>query len=200
MSKEILYPDGKLLARGMVMLTPNQGQIEFDKTNFPFGLMKATDMDEGLAEEKASLFILAVGREGPPVAALKIPLKDVNFPFVFEITSDQLMFPYTPEAWAKTSNSKDSVALTAIVSKDDLLATPSESEWVGFAISNPVQIAGTNGRTTAKIGISSKINRGLYTEKEVENLATIDKALEMRTNPPAPTEQKATPSKTGRRS
>lgn len=197
MSKEILYPDGKLLARGVVMLTPNQGSKDFDKVNFPMGLLKATDMDENLADDKASLFILAVGREGPPVAALKVPLNSVTFPYVFEITSDQLMFPYTPDAWTKSSNSKDAVALTAIVSKDDLLATPSDSEWVGFAISNPVQIAGTNGRTTAKIGISSKINKGLYTEKEVENLSAIDKSLEMKTNS-LPTESKA--SNAGRRS
>lgn len=161
----------------MILLTPNEDN-NFDMKNFPNGLLKISDLNEELNTDKSRLFVLAVGREGPPVAALRYNLKDLSFPFVFEVTSDNLIFPYTPEAWLKSSNSKDTVALTAILSADEYLATPSNTEWVGFGLSEPIVIAGTNGRTTAKLAVSNKIDKSLYTAIEVSNLGGIDKALD----------------------
>lgn len=189
MSKELLYPE-KLIARGMVLLTPNDPNKEFDRVNFPLGLMKSGDLSELLLNDDASLFVLAVGREGPPVAALKYKLNSLSFPFVFEVTTDNLLFPYTADAWSRSTNSKDSVAITAIISLDDKLATPSDAEWVGFAISDPVQIAGTLGRTTAKVEISNRINKNLYTQQEIESLSSVDRALEALLNPPKPATSK----------
>jgi hypothetical protein len=175
MAKELTYPDGRLLARGVIILAPANDALTKD---FPSGLMKAEDMDAAYASDKATLFILAVGRDGPPVAAFKKqPIRDVQFPFVFEVTTDNLLFPYTEEAWRNSPNAADSIAVTAILSADELLATPSSSERVGFAVSNPVVIAGTKGRTSAAATINQKVEERLYTEEETAILSSIDRGL-----------------------
>lgn len=177
MTKELLYPEGKVISRGIVYLTPKKNNIEFDKINFPYGLMRASEIDEELNNDRATIFVLAVGREGPPVAARKYSLKDLSFPFVFEITTDDLFFPYTPEAWSSSPNSKDSVAVSAVISTDEFLATPSFNEWVGFGLSNPVQFAGRIERSSATVNINNKIDKGLYSENEVKVLSSVDSAL-----------------------
>ena len=58
MSRELQYPEGKLIARGTIIL--NAG----DPTNYPYGYLKATDVDPSFDSDKATLFILGVGREG----------------------------------------------------------------------------------------------------------------------------------------
>ena len=178
MSKELLYPDGHLIGRGIVTLTPLKNGVAFDRLNFPYGVYTAADMDENLNTEKASLFLLAVGKEGPPLAAIRYKLSDIKFPFVFEITSDDLFFPYNLEAWKNSANSKDIVACTAILTPDDKLATPSDAEWVGFGLSNPIVIAGSNGRTSAKLTISTKIDKNLYTPTEITSLTNVDNEIE----------------------
>jgi len=41
LTREILYPDGKLIARGMIALTPKGSNKEdFDLKNFPLGLLE----------------------------------------------------------------------------------------------------------------------------------------------------------------
>lgn len=178
LTREILYPEGKLIARGMVALTPKLNNVDFDLKNFPLGLLTASDIDSQLGEDDSKLFLLAVGREGPPLAAKSIGIKDLKFPIAFEITTDDLIFPYTIEAWQRSPNSKDTVAVTAILSTDALLSTPSTAEYVGFALSNPVTVAGAYGRSAAKISMTTKISNDLYTPEEVSVLTTVDQELE----------------------
>jgi hypothetical protein len=97
---------------------------------------------------------------------------------VFELLTDDLLFPYTPEAWIKTSQSKDSIALTAIISPDGALASPNALELIGFAISEPVNIAGTFQRSTAKVVLSGKVDTKLYTKDEISILSSVDSGLD----------------------
>jgi hypothetical protein len=173
MTKELLYPDGKLIARGRIRLVPDGGESKA----FPFGLTDAQTLDPALGEDESTMFLLAVGREGPPLAAKRVKAKDLQFPYVFELTSDDLLFPYTPDAWTQSPNSKDTIALTAVLSPDGLLSTGSASERVGFGLSEPAQVAGKFSRETANIAINSKLNTNLYTTEEVEILKDIDSGL-----------------------
>lgn len=58
MSKELLYPEGRLIARGSVALPSGN-----TKAN-PYGYVKASDVNILYTSDDATLFILAVGREG----------------------------------------------------------------------------------------------------------------------------------------
>jgi hypothetical protein len=118
-------------------------------------------------------------RDGMPVAAKRMSLTDITFPYAFELNSDDLVFPYTPEAYLASENRKDSVALTVILSPDGLLAsTEGVRERIGFALSEPVQIAGTFGRTTANINVNGKIDTKLYSDSERKLLSEMDRQLD----------------------
>jgi hypothetical protein len=149
-----------------------------DPKLFPYGLPDASSYDATFTNDKATLFVLAVGRDGPPLAAQRILMKDIKFPFAFEVLSEDLIFPYTKEAWLASSNSKDTIALTVIISPDNLLATPNAVERIGFALSEPIQVAGTFGRTTANINVNGKVDTKLYTEEEKTLLAGVDRELD----------------------
>ena len=115
-----------------------------------------------------------------PVAAKRMSLTDITFPYAFELNSDDLVFPYTPEAYLASENRKDSVALTVILSPDGLLAsTEGVRERIGFALSEPVQIAGTFGRTTANINVNGKIDTKLYSDSERKLLSEMDRQLDV---------------------
>lgn len=149
-----------------------------DPKLFPYGLLDASSYDPTFSNEKATLFVLAVGRDGPPLAAQRILMKDLKFPHAFEVLDEDLIFPYTKEAWLASSNSKDTIALTVIISPDNLLATPNAVERIGFALSEPIQVAGTFGRTTANINVNGKVDTKLYTEEEKTLLAGVDRELD----------------------
>lgn len=149
-----------------------------DPKLFPYGMADASSYDPSFSNEQATLFVLAVGRDGPPLAAQRILMKDIKFPFAFEVLSEDLIFPYTKEAWLASSNSKDTIALTVIISPDNLLATPNAVERIGFALSEPIQVAGTFGRTTANINVNGKVDTKLYTAEEKTLLAGVDRELD----------------------
>ena len=114
-----------------------------------------------------------------PVAAKRLSLKDISFPYAFELNSDDLVFPYTPEAYLASENRKDSVALTVILSPDGLLAsTEGVRERIGFALSEPIQVAGTFGRTTANIQVNGKVDTKLYSDSERKLLSEMDRQLD----------------------
>lgn len=119
-------------------------------------------------------------REGQPVAAKRMSLLDIKFPYAFELNSDDLVFPYTKEAYLASEQRKDSIALTVILSPDGLLAsTEGVRERIGFALSEPVQVAGTFGRTTANIQVNGKIDTKLYSDSERKLLSEMDRQLDI---------------------
>eukprot|EP01036_Dinobryon_divergens_P025848 gene25851-34436_t len=171
LTKALQYPEGRLIARGVIILSPQQSE--------PYGFTSAGDLDPAFTSDTASLFILGVGREGPPLAAKRIPLKNLEFPLVFELKSDtDLLFPYTEEAWVQSTNAKDSIATTVILSSSNALSQPANNERYGFALSDPMTFAGVLTRSSATIGINGKIDSNLYTKEEIALLAGVDKELE----------------------
>jgi hypothetical protein len=89
------------------------------------------------------------------------------------------VFPYTPDAYLASENRKDSVALTVILSPDGLLAsTEGVRERIGFALSEPIQVAGTFGRTTANIQVNGKVDTKLYSDSERKLLSEMDRQLD----------------------
>ena len=101
MSKELLYPDGRLIGRGIIKLNPEgtSAQLKTFQSSFPYGYSDGPALDPAFEDEQSTMFILAVGRDGPPLAAKRIKIKDLDFPIAFELTCDDLVFPYTPDAW-----------------------------------------------------------------------------------------------------
>ena len=80
----------------------------------------------------------------PPVAALRIPLKQkggiVQFPLAFEVTSRDLLFPLTPEAWITDARNKGEMGIAATIDSDGKIATGDTKDLIGFGISKPVPI------------------------------------------------------------
>lgn len=173
-AKEIAYPAGRLVAKGSITLKNQDSQA------LPLGFRSAADIDAVYTSNDASLFVLAIGREGPVLAAKKYPLKDLQFPMVFELVSSDLLPPNTEESWAESANSKDSVALTAIISSSGALAQPQGFERIGLGVSDPVTFAGAKIRSTARINVFDKLNLKLYTPKEIDLLSAVDDELAKR--------------------
>ena len=64
-----------------------------DPSRYPLGFADAVSLDPLYDNDKAALILTAVGRSGPPVAAKRYQLKTVQFPLVFEMTTEDLLFP-----------------------------------------------------------------------------------------------------------
>ena len=88
-----------------------------------------------------------------------------------------IVFPYTKDAWLESSNSKDTIALTAIVSATNQLSKPAYTERYGFALSNPITFAGKLTRSTAALRINNRVERNLYTPEEMSLLENIDEEI-----------------------
>ena len=169
MSKELLYPDGRLVGRGIIKLNPEgtPTQLKTFSSSFPYGYPDGPALDPAFEDEQSTMFILAVGRDGPPLAAKRIKIKDMDFPIAFELTCDDLVFPYTPDAWLASPNSHDTIALTVILTPGNVLAAPNAAGRVGFGLSEPATVAGTFSRTTADISLAAKLDGKLYTNEEI---------------------------------
>ena len=173
-NREIKWEDGRLIARGAAVLQPTGTNLQ----QFPLGVKDISALDPIFNSPDATLFILGVGREDlTPIAAKKLRLTEISFPLVFELESDDLVFPYTKEAWLASPSSKDSIAVTCIISPGDKLAVPNTLNLIGFGVSDPVNIGGSLQRGTARVFINGKIDTNLYTKDEVKLLSGIDDSL-----------------------
>ena len=173
-NREIKWEEGRLIARGAAILQPQGTNLQ----QFPLGVRDVGALDAVFNDPEATLFILAVGREDlTPLAAKKMKIKDSSFPLVFELETSDLVFPYTKEAWLSSPSSKDSIAVTCILSPGDKLSTPNSLNLIGFAVSEPVTIAGSFQRSTARVFINGRIDSNLYTKEEIALLSGIDSAL-----------------------
>lgn len=199
LTREDESSDDVILARGIVSLATTGLANRVDPSEFPFGFERADALDSKFADKKAALIITAVGRNGPPVAAKKLPLAGLQFPFVFKLTDEDLIFPYNRDVWINSPLSKDSVAITCILDTDGVLATPDSADRFGFAISDPMK-PDSRGmpkdkeakserskagkpllvplRGEAKISINLKSDGKNYTSSETELLSRVDSELE----------------------
>lgn len=175
MTRQLTYPEGKLIARGVVSLEV--------KPSLEFGYYEAKDLDAAYEGEDSTMFILGVGREGPPLAAKRLKLKDLKFPYTFELTTDDLLFPYTESAWMSSEFRKDTIATTAIISTGNQISVPSQSERYGFGISDPTNFAGQVTRSPAKMNVVGKVDGSLYTPDDVKLLSSIDRGLDAKETP-----------------
>lgn len=176
--QELLYPQGSLLARGACLLFGDDAGSSQRNREFPLGYEYASQVDPAFDGEDATLFLISVGRaDGSPCAVTKMHLKDLQFPFVFEVTTKDLVFPYTPEAWTSGTQVSDSVVVTAIMSPSSHLVDKHINTRLGFAISQPVTIAGSLQRSTARVTINTKVNTKMYSAQEIDLLRSLDEQL-----------------------
>lgn len=110
------------IATGIVALPPPAGQ-GIDASKYPLGYAKAVDLEGVFDADEAALVITAVPREGPPFAAKAYKLKDIDFPFAFDLNTNDLIFPYTAGAWKESALSKDTIAITAILAPNGKLSS-----------------------------------------------------------------------------
>ena len=177
LTKELLMADGQLIARGVIMITCDN----IDQKVFPLGFISASDLDASFDSASSRLFVLAVGREGSiPLAAKSYPLKDLQFPLVWELEAKDLLFPYTKEAWLTSGNRADTIAVSAFITPNAKIGLPSSSVRVGFGLSDPLTMAGKLTRSSAQIrlGPGRPLDVSLFTQAEIDLLAAVDAGIE----------------------
>ena len=166
-----------------------------DPSQYPLGFNEASTIDPAFGDDQAALIITAVGKNSPPVAVRKMQLNKLKFPYVFELTVDDLMFPYNTDIWLKSPLSQNSLSITCILDKDGSLITPSNIDRFGFAISDPISVyKGTSvvvvnddknkevltlpDRLDAKISINLKSDGHEYSKEELELLSRVQNEIE----------------------
>ena len=111
------------------------------KEGNPLGLTDASLLSPIFDSPNATIFITCFARQGPPVAALKIPLKQkgkaVQFPFAFTIRDTDLLYPLTQSAWAADSRNGEEMGLAVSLDSDSSLVTGSTQDLIGFGGSKP---------------------------------------------------------------
>lgn len=168
-----------IIGLGLVAL-PASSNEEVDPIAYPLGFADATSLDSKYSSKEASLIITAVGKQSNfPLAGKKYELNKIKFPFYFEITTKDLMFPYTALSEAdRRKLSTDSVAITAILDCDGKLSTSDACERFGFSISDPIKLDGVMSRTEAKITTSFRNDGKEYNNaNDVELLERVDAEL-----------------------
>jgi hypothetical protein len=70
-------------------------------------------------------------------------LRGLEFPYAFELTVDNLLFPQTKETWIKDNRAFDDLGISALLDLDGKFSTANENDLIGFGISKPVAIAGS---------------------------------------------------------
>jgi len=177
-NQELKYKAGSVLARGAVLLYGEDPSAARSNREFPLGYEHASQYDPAFGSDESTIFLIAVGRQdGVPCAVKKLHTKDVSFPMVFEMLDSDLIFPYTADAWASGPQALDSVVVTCIMSTTNTLSEPDPKTRLGYAISEPVQIAGSIQRSTARVIVNSKVDNRLYTAEETALLKGIDEQL-----------------------
>eukprot|EP01039_Chlorochromonas_danica_P009196 gene9196-10156_t len=173
-AQELLYPEGKLVGRGAVYLDAD----ERNRLLYPYGFQKASDIDALYDSEDASLFVLALGRQPPPFAAKRFPLRDLTFPFVFELTSDDLLPPQTPETFKTSSTIQDTITFTTLITPSRYLSNPTGHERFAFGMTDPKVFAGKIIRSRADLHVPIRLEKNDYKQSDLQLLATFDQALE----------------------
>lgn len=76
----------------------------------------------------------------------RIKLQGLEFPYTFELTFNNLLFPLTKETWEKDNRAFDDLGISALLDLDGKFSTANENDLLGFGISKPVAIAGSQVR------------------------------------------------------
>jgi hypothetical protein len=164
------------IAKGVVQLPLPDSRV--DPTLYPLGIPDAASLDEALTTDQATLFITAVGKNSGPVAAKKYKLRDLKFPLYIELTEKDLVFPYTADAWEKSSLSQGGISLTCVLDPDGKLATSEGADRFGFAVSDVVEQEGVLRRSESSVNINFKSDGAPYNAEDVDFLGRIDTELD----------------------
>lgn len=134
-TEELDFIDSQIIVKGLISLAPNVDGT--DKTQYPLGLESPVSYDDIFSNNKASLIITVVGKEGPPFAVKRLPLAALKFPLEFSITTDDLMFPYLEKSYFASQISKGPVACTAVLDTDgtSLFRSPFRSLFLSIYLS-----------------------------------------------------------------
>lgn len=168
------FNDVDMIVKGVVTIRADGASA----VDYPLGYPDASSVDEAFGDKQSYLYITVVGKNGPPVAAKRFRLNAVKFPFEFRVSTDDLLFPYTRDTWLKSPLSKGPVACTAVIDKDGVLATSSDIDRFGFAISDPVNKDDTFSRTLANVDINLKSDGKPYSQSDLEILSRVDSEIE----------------------
>jgi hypothetical protein len=175
---EKTYERGRLIARGIIAI-PSPGS---ELSEFPLGYSSVSQLDPALDNDNSALILTAVSKQGPPVAAKRFKnLKSIKFPFIFEITVDDLLFPYNADIWEKSPRSTASISVTCVLEPDGRLSTAEPQARFGFAISDPLPSKdkdATFQRTDAKIIVTMKSDGKPYNGDETSMLSRVDTELD----------------------
>ena len=159
-----------VIAKGVVSLP----------VNFPDATVLYPEFDTA----NATMFVSVFARSGPPVAALRIPLKQadgtVQFPLAFDVTSQDLLFPLTREAWKTDARNKGEMGIAATIDGDGRIATGDTKDLIGFGISKPVPIGGQVEMTSCQIKLDVRTKFRGYSHEQVMLLDRIDGQLAAR--------------------
>merc|ERR1711988_412997 len=136
--------------------------------------LTASSLNYALENDDAALLITCYGREGGPVAAKKVLLRGLTFPYQFELTVDNLLFPQTRSTWVKDSRCTDDLGISVLLDLDGQFATANENDYIGFGISKPFSIAGANLRREAMITVQPRTGVKEYSADEIKVLGNID--------------------------
>jgi hypothetical protein len=156
----------------------NTDTTNIDVSQYPLGIVDALTLNEYFDKDKSVLIITAVGRDGPPLAAKKYKVANIRFPFFFELTTNDLLFPYNTEVWATSPLSSDAISLACILDTDGVLSSPSQFDRFGFAISDPIVKDDVVTRREAQVNIQFPTDGRPYEKSEIELLKRIDSELE----------------------
>lgn len=85
-----------------------------------------------------------------PAHTHSIPLRGLQFPYTFELTANNLLFPLTKEAWGKDNRAFDDLGISALLDLDGKFSSANENDLLGFGISKPVAIAGSQVRVMGR--------------------------------------------------
>ena len=168
------FNDVNTIVKGVVSIRADGASI----ADFPLGYPDATSLNEAFGDKRAYLYITAVGKNGPPFAAKRYRLNSIRFPFEFTVSIDDLLFPYNRDTWLKSPLSKGPVVVTGVIDQDGVLATSSDIDRFGFAISDPENKDDTFSRTPANVEINLKSDGKMYSKNDLEILTRVDSEIE----------------------
>ena len=105
-----------------------------------------------------------------PAHTHSIPLRGLQFPYTFELTANNLLFPLTKEAWGKDNRAFDDLGISALLDLDGKFSSANENDLLGFGISKRehVKAVAGLGAEAAVIGsaIINVIDRAPAEERE----------------------------------
>ncbi|CAM9713569.1 unnamed protein product, partial [Discosporangium mesarthrocarpum] len=138
-----------------------------------------------LDTEESSLIVTAFGRTGPPVAAKRLTLKGREFPVALELTSNDLAFPLTKDAWKKDARSLEDIGVAVVLDPDGKISTLDAGSLTGYAVSKQLRIGGQMERTEALV--EAQVNKALeeggqmnLSADELSQLQRLDAMLDLR--------------------